>query len=632
MFDADASNQSRNETFKTVLQGRLSRRTLLKGGVAGLVLAYAGSLLPLETEGAAPRGFASLAPSTEDKLRVPAGYTHNVVVRWGDPVGLEAPEFDLVAQAPGKQARQFGYNCDFIAFMPLPYGTRNSSRGLLVVNHEYTNAELMFPQWDGKAESKSRELVDIELGAHGMSVIEVQREISGAWSYVRNSPYNRRLTGETPVFISGPAARHRWMKTAYDPTGTLVYGTLSNCAGGVTPWGTVLSGEENFQSRFEGSPDAIPDGAVRAMHRRYGIGVDRYAYSWSRYHDRFDVTKEPHEPLRFGWVVEIDPYDPTSRPMKRTALGRLKHEGATVVIAPSGHAVVYMGDDERFEYIYKFVSAGRYDPANRVANLGLLDSGTLYVARFQDDGAGEWLPLAFGHGPLISANGFTSQAEVLLNTRRAADLLGATKMDRPEDIEVNPKTGKVYAVMTHNPQRKPAQVDKANPRPYNRHGHIIELVEKRGEHTATRFRWGIFIACGDPNNPEHQAYYQGHRDVSWFSNPDNLVFDNQGRLWVATDGQPSSIQENDGVYLVETEGPGRGQTRMFLSGPVGCELSGPEFTPDNCTFFVSVQHPGAGKDSTCTRPISRFPDYAAETPPRPSVVAIYCQDGGKVGS
>ncbi|MGH8057737.1 MAG: PhoX family protein, partial [Candidatus Entotheonellia bacterium] len=262
--DEGPSNGSPNEFFAQVLQGRISRRTLLQGGLAGLALAYAGSLVPAQAKDRASPHFVALNHSIEDKLLVPEGYTHNIVLRWGDPVMPDVPEFDLEAQASGKQALQFGYNCDFIAFMPLPSALETSSRGLLVVNHEFTNAELMFPAWDGRRESKSREMVDIELAAHGMSIIEVERETTGRWHTVRNSPYNRRFTGETPLRLSGPAAGHRWLRTADDPTGTLVRGTLSNCAGGITPWGTVLSAEENFQACFGGSPAGIKDDQIKA--------------------------------------------------------------------------------------------------------------------------------------------------------------------------------------------------------------------------------------------------------------------------------------------------------------------------------------------------------------------------------
>jgi secreted PhoX family phosphatase len=354
--------------------------------------------------------------------------------------------------------------------------------------------------------------------------------------------------------------------------------------------------------------------------------------TWGRDHARFDLAKEPNEPNRFGWVVEIDPYDAQSTPVKHTALGRMAHEGATVIVAKDGRPVVYMGDDARFEYLYKFVAAGRVDPQNRRANLGLLDSGTLSVARFRDDGTGEWLPLVHGQGALTETNGFRSPAEVVIGARRAADLVGATKMDRPEDVEPNWKTGKVYAVMTGNENRKPEQVDKANPRAGVKFGHIIELVEDGGDHTAARFRWEMFILAGDPKNTSHQASYQGRTDVDPFGMPDNLAFDDAGRMWVATDGNDDTLGPNDGVWVVETEGPERGRARQFLSGPMGAEICGPAFTPDNRTLFVAIQHPGLTDGATDAQPGSRFPDYRPDMPPRPSLIAVYRADGGKVGT
>jgi secreted PhoX family phosphatase len=622
------SHLRESDAFVTILHNYISRRTLLLGSMAGAALTASRALLPRGVAAVTGVGFTPLAHSREDRLMLPEGYDHSIVVRWGDPLGAGAPAFDPSTQAAWKQACQFGYNCDFVGFLPLPLETRDFSHGLLVVNNEYTDGALMFPEWDGKIDSKTVEMVNIELAAHGVSIVEVQRDAAGAWSYVPRSAYSRRLTAETPMVLSGPAAGHAWLRTAEDTSGLLVRGTLNNCAGGVTPWGTVLTCEENFHGYFGGPLEAVQDEAVRVLHTRYGI---KDHYGWLRHHARFDVSKEPHEPLRFGWVVEIDPYDPQSVPVKRTALGRFKHEAATVVITPGGQAVVYSGDDERFEYLYKFVSAGRYNPANRTANMQLLDAGTLYVARFRDDGTGIWLPLIFGQGPLTPANGFTSQAEVLINARYAADLLGATKMDRPEDVEVNPKTGKVYAVMTNNTRRKPDQVDAANPRADNKYGHILEMVED-GEHATASFRWDLFMACGNPALPEHRAVYQGHTDGSWLAAPDNIAFDETGRLWIATDGQPGTIAANDGVYVVDTEGPQRGRPRLFLSGLLGCEVCGPAFTPDCRTFFVAIQHPGESQESTFAQPASRWPDQQADMPPRPSVVAIYRQDGGKVGA
>jgi len=449
--DGRTVNPTDNPAFASVL----SRRALLQGAAAGMVVVTAGGLRGARGAAAQPAtGFASVAASSEDKVIVPPGYRSTVVLRWGDPLFPGAPEFDPTAQTAAKQERQFGYDNDFIGFMPLPMGSDSSTRGLLGVNHENARSELFWPGWDGKHESKTRAMVETEIAAHGFTVVEIARAADGSWSIVKGSPYNRRITGATPMAIRGPAAGSPLVRTKADPAGTQALGTLNNCAGGFTPWGTFLTGEENIQNYFRGKLDVVPDAGLQAIHKRYGIGTDRGRYmTWGRDHERFDLAREPNEPNRFGWVVEIDPYDPGSMPIKHTALGRMAHEGATVIVARDGRPVTYMGDDARFEYLYKFVAAGRIDAANRQANLQLLDSGILYVARFRDDGSGEWLPLVHGQGPLTEANGFRSQAEIAVNTRRAADLLGATRMDRPEDVEPNWKTGKVYAVMTGNESR-----------------------------------------------------------------------------------------------------------------------------------------------------------------------------------
>jgi secreted PhoX family phosphatase len=634
-FDEDdgrAVNPSDNPTFESVLAARLSRRALLRGAATGFALVAAGGLRRLP-EAAAQTGFAPIAATGEDRVVVPAGYRYSVLLRWGDPLFPGAPEFDPTAQTAAKQALQFGYDNDFIGFLPLPLGSGAATRGLLGVNHENARSELMWAGWDGKHESKTREMVEVEIAAHGFTVVEIARDASGEWRVVRDSPYNRRITGATPMALRGAAAGHPLLRTAADPAGTRALGTLNNCAGGVTPWGTFLTGEENIQNYFAAKVDEVPDAGLQALHKRYAIGSGRGRYmSWGRYHDRFDLRKEPHEPNRFGWVVEIDPYDPRSVPVKHTGLGRMAHEGATIIVARDGRPVAYMGDDARFEYLYKFVAAGRVDPANRAANMQVLDQGTLYAARLRDDGSGEWLALVHGQGPLTEANGFRSQAEVLVNTRRAADLVGATRMDRPEDVEPNPATGKVYAALTGNTNRKPEQVDKANPRPANKFGHILELTEDGGDHTATRFRWEVLILAGDPRNPEHKADYQGRTDVSPLATPDNFAFDRSGRMWVATDGLDDTLGPNDGVFVVDTDGPERGRSRQFLSGPSGAEICGPAFTPDDRTFFVAIQHPGLTDKATYEKPGSRFPDNRPDMPPRPSVLAISRHDGGPVGT
>ncbi len=627
-------NETIQPSISHLMAARITRRTALQGMAAASAYSLFGCVTP------SPQGTGSTLTFTEsgrfmdETHHVAPGYNVRTLVRWGDPLHADAPEFNPRQQTAEAQEKQFGANNDYIAFMPLPRGSNNSTRGFLCVNNEYTLAQLMWPGYSAAdyAKNVTREQCETEMAATGHSIVEVENR-GGQWTMNRASPYNRRISARsTAMRIAGPAAGHPRMTTRADVSGTRVIGTLANCAGGTTPWGTVLSGEENFQNYFTGDANK---GREATNWARMGV-TGRVRNLWGQFFDRFNLNREPNEANRFGWIVEIDPYDPKSTPVKRTALGRANYECANTTISHDGRVAAYMGDDKRFEYVYKFVTRDTYRPDNPAANRDLLDNGTLYVARFAANKM-QWLPLVFGQGPLTKANGFENQGDVLIETRRAADLLGATPMDRPEDVEVNPATGRVYVVCTFNENRKPDQIDAANPRGPNKHGHIIEIippmVNGKPDHGATECAWEFFIIGGDPKNPEHGARYLGPVSATgWIAAPDNLAFDPKGRIWIATDGQDDWAGFADSLYAAETSGPQRGVTRNFFSCPRGGEVTGPAFTPDGKTLFLSVQHPGDEKGSTFDKPSTRWPDFRPDTPPRPAVVAITKADGGEIGS
>jgi secreted PhoX family phosphatase len=634
-------NDSGNPAFESVVAARLSRRAAM-GMLASTALA--GTVAPLASrpataQAASSLAFTEIAATPSPRHAVAPGYRAEILIRWGDPVVAGAPAFDAHDLTAAAQDRQFGYNNDFLAFMPLPAGSASSDHGLLVVNHEYTSTAFMWPGIDSRTvmAEMTRARVEVELAAHGLSIVELRKTDVG-WSVVAGSPLNRRLTMTTPFRLAGPAAGHDRLKTGADPAGLLVLGTLNNCAGGTTPWGTTLHGEENFHMYFSG--DAPADGET-ATRKRYGVGTAAGGYRWwARHVDRFDLAREPNEPNRFGWIVEVDPYDPASTPVKRTALGRFKHEGATTIVNRDGRVVLYAGDDEQNEHIYRFVTSGRFDPANRAANVDLLDSGVLSVARFDADGTLHWLRLVHGEGPLTTANGFASQADVLIDARRAASLVGATPMDRPEDVEPNPVTGTVYAALTNNAARK--EPNAANPRAANIHGHIVAMIPPGGggrnaDHAADVFTWTVPILAGDPSKPDQQArYHAGVSADGWFSSPDNVAFDRKGRLWIATDtgNNWSKYGIPDGLFACDVAGPAAYLTRRFFACPLGAEMCGPAFTPDNRTLFVAVQHPGTDgvPGSSFNTPATRWPDFQDDVPPRPSVVVITKEDGGEIGA
>ncbi|MDP9363301.1 MAG: PhoX family phosphatase, partial [Chloroflexota bacterium] len=702
-------NRTDNPTFQSVVERAISRRNVLKAaGVSALVVA-AGPALPAAAhegedsdESGAPEGELTFQPvehNRRDELVVAPGYAYTVVMRWGDPVEEGAPRFSIDAQTPEAQAKQFGYNCDFIGWLPLDDDDRHA---LLVVNHEFTDEQLMF---SGVADPKAAGAISdvqkrVAMMAHGISVVQVRRVgETGQWRATRDRSHNRRITAETEIELTGPAAGSEYLRTKADPEGRTVRGTLNNCAGGITPWGTTLHGEENFNQYF-GATTPIVEDPKEPRLARYALTADKPASRrWETVDPRFELSHEPNEPNRFGWIVELDPYDPHSTPKKRTAMGRFKHEGADVRIGKDGRVVAYSGDDERFDYIYKFVSKKKYQKghsrAAREHNMTLLEEGDLYVAHFSGDspaaeidgsgalpsdgefdGTGRWIPLVEDGKSMVPGKNVDW---VLTFTRLAADRLGKrlnangdfpdpkkpvvvdaslvpTRMDRPEDIQVNPLNGRVYAALTNNSKRTGAPgtdtgPDEANPlnrsftfkaadkktgaaaayveQEGNRNGHVIEW-EETGPDT---FAWRIFIVAGEPNRPE--TYFAGFdkAKVSAISSPDNLEFDPAGNLWISTDGSVLSVRNeetgvieraNDGLFAVATEGPERGRLKAFLTVPIGAECSGPMIPKDGKSVFVAAQHPGETTGSTRDEPSSTWPDKLAEKPyPRPSVAVVF---------
>jgi len=610
------------------LSALIDRRQMMMGAAAFAATA-SFTRNARAAEPARPSDFEELAAIATEQDRLPAGYARQIVVRWGDPILAGAPAFDLAEQAADRACRQFGYNNDYTAFMPLPFGSGRSDHGLLVVNHEYPLPQLMFPTLKAKdvAETITAEQVDICIASCGLSILEVRKADDGNWSIQASGRYNRRITADTPVRISGPAAGHEKLRTRDDPTGTSVLGTHDNCNGGLTPWGTILTCEEGSADFFAGHVDGHPDRAH--MERNHYESSPHGRYGWSRFHDRFDFDRNPNEPNRFEWVVEIDPFDPDAPPVKRTALGRFAHEGAHCALAADGRVVVYLGDDWEYEYCYRFVSDRPVDRIDRAANRDLLDHGILSVARFDADGSVHWLPLLWNEGPLTPANGFMSQADVTLYTRRAADLLGATPMDSPEGFEPDPTTGDVFIALTGNPDRKRHDLNPANPRPGNEHGHILRMIPpRRGgvvDHGAERFDWRLFLLCGNPaTRDDHALFHPATSADGWFVEPDNIGFDPSGRLWVCSDGP--GPRDMDGLWVMPTNGPDAGLPRLFYTPPIQSECCSPAFTPDGRTMFLSVQHPSERAEDIGSA-LTNWPDFEAGVPPRPAVIAIRRLDG-----
>lgn len=624
--DDTPSSPARNPHFADIAAARLSRRRVLGGGLAATAAFLLGNAGPAvaapsdrgmargrghvpPTSGGGLLGFTSVPGDTTDHITVPPGYSATPFLPWGTPILAPFPDWAPDASdAAADQERQIGMGHDGMHFFPLD---GSSTNGLLVMNHEYTIDAQLFPDgtanWDAAKTAKSQ-------AAHGISVVEVREETPGDWQVVRGSRHNRRITANTPMGVSGPAAGHELLQTSYDPAGTALLGTANNCSMGPTPWGTYLAAEENANGYFFRNGEETAEQAE--LLDRYGYSTTGFGYRWATTDARFNTGQEPNEPNRFHWLVEVDPMDPDSVPTKRTALGRFKHESAEIVTARNNRVVVYSGDDERGDYIYKFVGNRPYQSYRGRGKGSPLDDGVLHVAVFAEDGTGHWEPLTLANPVLASA--FTDMGELLVKTRLAADLVGATRMDRPEWISTNPGTHDVYCTLTNNSQRGIAYpTDAANPIVRNPHGHIIRWTEAGGDHGALTFEWDIFLVAGaHPYDPD------GEQDVSdvGFGSPDGLWFDPDGRLWIQTDGgQP--IDSNDQMLAAD---PSTGELRRFLVGVVECEVTGVITTPDQRTMFVNIQHPGDDGGSD-------WPDGVGGLP-RAATVIVTKDDGGVIGT
>ena len=628
------SNRSSNPSIHEVSDP--ARRTVVRGGLTSLAAALFAPLGGLAmlggcaTAGDRPRlGFKSVAATAKDGFHIAEGYSATPAFMWGEAVGIAGnmPEWKADASnSAADQEVQIGMHHDGMHYFPLD----GSRRGLLVFNHEYTDDGLLHT--DG-LQTWNAEKVRKSIAGHGASVIEIADK-GGRWEIVRPSREARRITAATPMRLTGPAAGHRLMRTAADPAGVQVLGTLNNCAHGYTPWGTYLTCEENFIFYFNG-PDR-----PEAHDARWGLRKGGRGYRWHEHEERFDATRHPNEHNRFGWVVEIDPMDPTMTPIKRTALGRAAHEGAWVTQTKDGRAVVYMGEDAQFEYLYKFVSRDAVRPGGFAANRELLDHGTLYVARFNEDNSGQWIELAAGRNGLVPEKGFADQGEVLVKSRQASDLLGATKLDRPEWVAIDPVNGEVYCTLTNNTNRgQPgrAAADAANPRANNTMGNIIKWKET-GDFDATRFQWSHFVMAGDPSNARAEA--KGNIKGDAYGSPDGLWFDDRGLLWVQTDAHATNMYKGDyahvGSNTMLAADVRTGDTRRFLVGPVNCEITGVVCTPDGRTMFVNVQHPGESpsdrSDPADPSRFSTWPSGVKGARPRSATVVIRKNDGGVIGT
>ncbi|MGB0733783.1 MAG: PhoX family protein, partial [Pontibacterium sp.] len=598
---------NKDTDLESIVQKSVSRRGFLQGTAATMGMFLAATPLAQAIAGATKTptgskliGFKGIPASTADTFVVPQGYVAEPLISWGDPIVSGAPAFDESGmQDSAAQAGQFGDNTDGMSIFPL-----SEDRALLAVNNEYTNYQLLFAH-GGK--DLTADDVKKAQAAHGVSVFEIQKNANGTWNYLKDSKYNRRITANTEMELTGPVAGHDLVKTSVDPMGKKVLGTFNNCANGQTPWGTYLTCEENFHGYF-GSDSEVE---LSPRQKRYGLKAGKKnRYNWFKHDARFDLAKEPQESNRHGWVVEIDPMDPTSTPKKRTALGRFKHENAALTVNGDGHVVVYLGDDERGEHLYKFVSKGKVDTNNTAANRELLAEGTLYVAHFDAEegemkGKGEWVELTYGKNGLDASNGFADQADVLVHTREAATVVGATTMDRPEWVAVHPENKAVFCTLTNNKHRgnrEDQPLNGPNPRIGNKYGQILRWWPTNADHSGNTFTWDLLVIAGNPDvHPGTlNAGSANITNENMFNSPDGIGFDKTGRLWIQTDGNYSNAKDFAGMgnNQMLCGDPETGEIVRFATGPIACEITGLAFSEDQRTVFVGVQHPGEkGKPS-----------------------------------
>lgn len=617
------------QEFDRVVERAISRRGFLGGALAfgsGAAVMGAGVFKSNTALAAQPTRFAfeQIAPQTDGTIHVPDGYAWETLIRWGDPLFSDAPAFDAQTGIPTKGSdRVFGENTDGMELFNV------GGREVLVVNSEYTNNRINLVGNEDGLPLSGDDVLRLQ-NFQGVSVIELAENDDG-WSVVVDSPFNRRITHNTAMVLDGPAAGHALLMTKADPTGTRSLGTFNNCGSGRTPWGTYLTCEENFNGYFGATGSVSADDQTLAGYKRYGVptGVDAGRYNYHGFDARFDISQNPNEPHRAGYIVEIDPADPNSTPVKHTALGRFKHENAACTLAPDGRVVVYLGDDERGEVMYKWVSRDIYVPGGDTSTL--LSEGQLYAARFNDDMTGTWLALT------PEATKMTT-AEIAVFTRMAASAVGATTMDRPEWIAVNPIAVEAYCCLTNNSRRgttnddgsvrtnaggDPMTVNAPNPREVNRYGQIVRWRPHGDDHAKSTFDWDLYVMAGNPS-VHSDGPYAGTANINagnLFNSPDGMQIDTTGLIWIQTDGDDSNEGDFAGMgnNQMLAGDPVTGEIRRFLTGPNGSEVTGLTWSSDRRTMFVGIQHPGAP-----------FPDGAGSLP-RSAIVAVKRADNARVG-